>query len=155
TSMVSDAFGNVLVFSAGNGSVYVHTLGSASAWTGIGRGSGMFADPTGNVFVTMAGSRHRFEHAIGGGGSWNLLGTGAAPPPSAVAYSPARGPLFGPHGPSYLDVEQGGDADCWLLAGLAEVATRDPRAIRNMFTYDGTTVENRAAVRVYTVRFFG
>ena len=44
--------------------------------------------------------------------------------------------------------------DCWLLASLAEVAARDPADIENMFTYDGTTVENGSMVSLYTVRFF-
>jgi hypothetical protein len=34
------------------------------------------------------------------------------------------------------------------------VAARDPQDIRNMFTYDGTTVDNGATVGLYTVRFF-
>ena len=40
------------------------------------------------------------------------------------------------------------------MASLAEVAARDPQDIRNMFTYDGTTVDNGATVGLYTVRFF-
>ena len=44
--------------------------------------------------------------------------------------------------------------DCWLIASLAEVAARDPQDIKNMFTYDGTTVDNGATVGLYSVRFF-
>jgi hypothetical protein len=62
--------------------------------------------------------------------------------------------LFGPKGPSYLDVDQGEEGDCWLIASLAEVAAQDPQAIKNMFAYDGTIKENGATVGVYTVRFF-
>ena len=51
-------------------------------------------------------------------------------------------------------MEQGAAADCWLEASLAEVAARDPQDIRNMFTYDGTIVDNGATVGLYTVRFF-
>ena len=40
------------------------------------------------------------------------------------------------------------------MASLAEVAARDPQDIRNMFTYDGTTVDNGATVGLYSVRFF-
>ena len=40
------------------------------------------------------------------------------------------------------------------MASLAEVAARDPQIIRNMFTYDGTTVDNGATVGLYTVRFY-
>jgi hypothetical protein len=75
-------------------------------------------------------------------------------PAAATAYSNVNGTLFGPNGPSYLDVKQGQAGDCWLLAGLAEVAARDPADITSMFTYDGTTVENGATVGVYTVRFY-
>jgi len=75
-------------------------------------------------------------------------------PAAAVSYSPVNGTLFGANGPSYLDVEQGGLSDCWLLASLAVVATRDPSDIRNMFTYDGTNTESGSVVGIYTVRFF-
>lgn len=80
----------------------------------------------------------------------------SADPASAVAYSavPSSDTLFGPNGPSYLDVEQGQLGDCWLVASLAEVAAQDPQAITQMFKYDGTTVENGVSVGVYTVRFF-
>ncbi len=83
-----------------------------------------------------------------------------ANPVAHTAYSPAPAgiPLFRSGGPSYLDVAQGTDpttvGDCWLEASLAEVAARDPQDIRNMFTYDGTTVDNGATVGLYTVRFF-
>ena len=75
-------------------------------------------------------------------------------PAADTAYSPVSGSLFGANGPSYLDVQQGALGDCWLLASLAEVAARDPSDIRNMFTYDGTTMENGSVVGLYTVRFF-
>jgi hypothetical protein len=80
----------------------------------------------------------------------------SANPVAAVGYSPVpiADTLFGPNGPSYLDVEQGQSGDCWLLAGLAAVAAQDPQDIKDMFTYDGTTVENGATVGVYTVRFY-
>jgi hypothetical protein len=79
-----------------------------------------------------------------------------ANPTSATAYSPppAAAPLFNTGGPSFLDVSQGAVGDCWLMASLAEVAARDPQDIRNMFTYDGTVVENGATVAEYSVRFF-
>jgi hypothetical protein len=62
--------------------------------------------------------------------------------------------LFNNNQPSFLDVEQGAAADCWLEASLAEVAARDPQDIRNMFIYDGTTVDNGSTVGLYSVRFF-
>jgi hypothetical protein len=75
-------------------------------------------------------------------------------PAAGAAYSPVSGTLFGPGGPSYLDVRQGNVGDCWLLASLAEVAARAPADIYSMFTYVGTTVENGAVVGVYNVRLF-
>jgi hypothetical protein len=51
-------------------------------------------------------------------------------------------------------VQQGAEGDCWLIASLAEVAARAPQDIKNMFTYDGTTVDNGATVGLYTVRLF-
>ena len=75
-------------------------------------------------------------------------------PAAASRYSPVNGSLFGPNGPSYLEVEQGDVGDCWLLASLAEVAARAPSDIQNMFTYDGTAMEGRSLVGLYTVRFF-
>src|SRR5271166_301009 len=79
-----------------------------------------------------------------------------ADPVANTGYSPApaSAQLFNNGEPSYLDVEQGAAADCWLDASLAEVAARDPQDITNMFTYDGTIVDNGATVGLYTVRFF-
>ena len=69
---------------------------------------------------------------------------------------PSTDTLFGPKGrlPSCLDVSQGAEGDCWLIASLAEVAARDPQDIVNMFTYDGPAQENGSLVGVYTVRFY-
>jgi hypothetical protein len=77
-------------------------------------------------------------------------------PAAGMGYSPApaNAPLFHGGRPSYLDVSQGDLGDCWLLSSLAEVAARDPQDIENMFTYDGTIVDNGATVGLYTVRFF-
>jgi hypothetical protein len=77
-----------------------------------------------------------------------------ATPTAAGAYSPVSGTLFGPNGPSPLDVQQGSENDCWFIASLAEVAARDPADIVHMFTYDGTALENGSVVGVYTVRFY-
>ncbi len=49
---------------------------------------------------------------------------------------------------------QGRLGDCWLLASFAETAAQDPTAIQNLFTDDGTTVENGATVHLWTIRFF-
>ncbi len=75
-------------------------------------------------------------------------------PAAAGPYEPVSGSLFGPNGPSYLDVEQGNLGDCWLMASLAEVAAREPSVIRSMFTYEGTAVENGATVGLYSVRLY-
>jgi hypothetical protein len=75
-------------------------------------------------------------------------------PAASTAYTPVNGTLFGPGGPSYLDVQQGAAADCWLLASLAEVATRAPWDITSMFTYVGSTVDNGSMVSVYSVRLY-
>jgi hypothetical protein len=85
------------------------------------------------------------------------LHTLIANPAAASDYflAPATAPLYNQGGPSYLDVEQGQVGDCWLLSSLAEVAARYPKDIENMFTYDGTAVENGSIVRLYTVRLFG
>ena len=76
------------------------------------------------------------------------------PDSKTTSYSNVTGSLFAASGPSYLDVRQGQEGDCWLLSSLAAVAARDPQDITNMFTYDGTAVENGTTVGVYTVRFF-
>jgi hypothetical protein len=75
-------------------------------------------------------------------------------PTAGLAYAPVTGALFGPNGPSYLDVRQGVVGDCWLLSSLAATAVQAPQDIRNMFTYQGTAMENGYTVGVYTVRFF-
>jgi hypothetical protein len=80
---------------------------------------------------------------------------GLADPLASTTYSPApSAPLCNNGQPSFLDVEQGGLNDCWLLAGFADVADRNPQAIQNMFTYQGTTSDNGNTVALYTVRFY-
>jgi hypothetical protein len=83
--------------------------------------------------------------------TWSL---GTSHPAAATAYSSVSGTLFGPNGPSYLDVQQGFLGDCWQMASLAEVAARVPADIKSMFIFDGSTVENGSQVNVYSVRFF-
>jgi len=63
-----------------------------------------------------------------------------------VSYTAAAGTLFGAGGPQYTDVHQGAVGDCYFVAGLAEVALRDPSAITNMFIVNGDGT--------YTVRFY-
>ena len=71
-----------------------------------------------------------------------------------VNYVPAAGTLFGSGGPSYQDLAQGEEGDCWLLASFAETAAIDPSVIQSMFTDDGTAVESGVQVHVWTVRFY-
>jgi hypothetical protein len=96
------------------------------------------------------------QHQLNGGLNQQWSISPFANPVASVPYSPApaSAPLFHNGEPSYLDVEQGYLGDCWLMAGLAEVAARDPQVIKSMFTYDGTTVDNGSKVGLYTVRFF-
>jgi hypothetical protein len=62
-------------------------------------------------------------------------------------YVPASGTLFGSSGmPSYNDVAQGEDADCYFLSALGQLAIQSPAAIESMFTNNGDGT--------YTVRFF-
>ena len=72
----------------------------------------------------------------------------------SVGYVPAAGNLFGSGGPSYKDVAQGVEGDCWLLASFAETAAIDPSVIQTMFTDDGTALENGVEVHIWTVRFY-
>ena len=75
-------------------------------------------------------------------------------PAAATAYTPVTGTLFATSGPSYLDVRQGNEGDCWLLSSFAAVAARYPQDIQNMFTYQGTTTVNGSTVGQYKVRFY-
>jgi len=144
---------------ARNATSYQIEIASDGRWTQIGnfnrRVTGCFvnnldADTTYDLDVVASNSH---------GSSWGnqqfaTTGIAVDHPAAATAYSPVSGTLFGPNGHSYMDVKQGNLGDCWLMASLAEVAARDPQDIYNMFTYDGTTVENGAVVSLYNVRFF-
>jgi hypothetical protein len=62
-------------------------------------------------------------------------------------YKATTNPLYGSSGaPSYLDVNQGYDGDCYFMASLADVALQSPSAIESMFTNNGNGT--------YGVRFF-
>lgn len=53
-------------------------------------------------------------------------------------YKQTANPLYGSTGaPSYLDVNQGYDGDCYFLSSIAEVALQDPGAIESMITSNG------------------
>ncbi len=75
-------------------------------------------------------------------------------PLASGTYTAVNGSLFGPNGPSFTDVHQGGVGDCWLMASFAEVAARAPSDIKNMFTYVGTNNENGTIVSLYSVRLY-
>ncbi len=114
--------------------------------------------PAGPVISAQAVSTGPVNLSNPAGSTWILHRFVTTPtidhPTAQGAYTPMTGPLFGAHGPSYLDVRQGAVGDCWLLAGLAEVAAREPSVITSMFTYQGTTVENGVEVELYTVRLY-
>lgn len=53
-------------------------------------------------------------------------------------YVPTTLPLFGTSGtPSYQDVNQGQDGDCYLVSALAETALKDPSQIKSMIQSNG------------------
>jgi hypothetical protein len=167
-SFVPDAYNGYLYVEGTNGNLWWEYPG----WQTYGRyfidsGVGSFApDPSafGYAYVDETNGELWLESS-----GWQTNGrtfvdssvlafavSGPLDPAAATGYSPAPAGagLFNNNEPSYLDVEQGGVGDCWLLASLAEVADRDPQFITNMFHYDGTTVDNGATVGLYTVRFF-
>ena len=62
-------------------------------------------------------------------------------------YKASTLPLYGASGaPSYTDVNQGYDGDCYFLSSLGEVALQDPTQIENMITNNGNGT--------YGVQFF-
>jgi hypothetical protein len=58
-------------------------------------------------------------------------------PAAESKYSAVDGTLFGVSGPQYSDIIQGDIGDCWVLASLAETATRNPAEITSMFVVNG------------------
>ena len=142
-----DTTGNPEVYAIGsNNAAYVSDNGS-----GFGDIGGYVTEISGtaNGVLFARGEVVDSVYASNYGLAFNYVGTvPLTDPQSAAGYSPAPSgaPLYNSSGPSYLDVEQGVAADCWLMASLAEVAARDPQDIKNMFTYDGTTVDNGATV---------
>ena len=161
----SDVFGNPEVYwIGGDAATYVSDNGSA-----FGRIGGYVTDISGAGMGTVYARGGDVEQVFVSQYAlpFNYVSSVAlADPASGTAYSPAPAsaqlfnnepgdPYNPPLGePSYLDVEQGVVGDCWLEASLAEVAARDPQDIKNMFVYDGTTVDNGSTVGLYSVRFF-
>jgi hypothetical protein len=68
--------------------------------------------------------------------SMNLAGVGGNGG-IPVAYQATNLPLFGPKGPSNLDINQGDVGDCYFLSSLGEVAMQDPSLIKSMIQSDG------------------
>ncbi|RTL95066.1 MAG: peptidase C2, partial [Bradyrhizobiaceae bacterium] len=64
----------------------------------------------------------------------------------SVSYSNSTKPLFSAAGASMNDINQGYLGDCYLLAGLAEVAYKEQSVISSMFTANGNGT--------YGVRFY-
>jgi hypothetical protein len=90
------------------------------------------ASPTGNLSAGCAASQLKSLVA-----DW-FEGMGpVAMTNSSVNMSWVSGTLFAKGGPKYTDIYQGVIGDCTLLAGLAEVASRDPTTIQNMFSNNG------------------
>ena len=160
-----DAFGRPEVYGiGGDNAVYVSVNGS-----GFGRIGGYVTEISGAAMGTVFARGGDVEQVFVSQYAlpFNYVSSVAlADPASDTAYSPAPAsaqlynnepgdPYNPPLGvPSYLDVEQGAVGDCWLEASLAEVAARDPQDIKDMFVYDGTTVDNGSTVGLYSVRFF-
>ena len=154
-----DATGNLFALETNQHIVYKHNENQGNSWTPFTENvASLQAGLDGSLYaLTTSGVFERYTP----GGVVENLGYFPGEPTAtndstgaAIPYSPVTGTLFGPKGPSYLDVSQGAEGDCWLIASLAEVAARDPQDIVNMFTYDGNEVENGSLVGVYTVRFY-
>jgi hypothetical protein len=150
-----DAGNNPEVYAiGGDAAAYVSDNGS-----GFGRIGGYVTDisATGRGTLFARGGAVEQVFVSRSSSPFSYIGSVAlANPASATAYSPAPAgaALFNNGQPSYLDMEQGAVGDCWLDASLSEVAARAPQDIKNMFVYDGTTVDNGATVGLYSVRLF-
>jgi hypothetical protein len=82
------------------------------------------------------------RHPVASSGNDNLAA-------NDYQYKPASGTLFGGSKHDQVDpsiIQQGAVGDCYLLAGLGEVALRSPQSIKDMFIDNGDGT--------WTVRFF-
>jgi hypothetical protein len=64
------------------------------------------------------------------------------------AYAQASASLF-PYAPVYTDVRQGLVGDCYLMAGLAEIAILNRSAIQNMFIVNGDEINKHAVLQIH------
>jgi hypothetical protein len=99
------------------------------------------ASPTGDLYVGCAASQLGALVANWFEGMGPIAMTN-----SSVKLTWVGGTLFAKGGPSYTDIDQGVIGDCTLLAGLAEVAYRDPSTIESMFINNG---DGTLTVRLY------
>jgi hypothetical protein len=150
-----DAAGNPEIWGiGGDNAVYVNDNGAG--WVDLG-GYATAISAAANSTAYVRGSDVDNVYISQAGAHFKPVGSIPLADPSAgAAYSPAPASalLFNNNQPSYLDMVQGAVGDCWLDASLAEVAARDPQDIKNMFVYDGTTVDNGSTVGLYSVRYF-
>src|SRR5262249_5147542 len=141
-----DADGTVGVFAiAPDNSVWYEVQSPAGRWSSdwMNSGGGVIAisavqDPAGNLGCV----------AIAPGGSvWY---------DERAKYSRvANGRLVNPKTnnlPSDLDVQQTRLGDCWLMASLAEVAARNPQAIKDMIKF--SYADFGSGISYYRVRFY-
>jgi hypothetical protein len=154
-----NVFGEPEVFGiGGNNAAYVNTDNGAG-WINMGGYVVEIAASNDNELYARGGDVSDIYSDSGFGFIFQGYMPLADPWSPVVSYTsaPAGVPLFSTtYGsqPSYLDVEQSGGNDCWLLASLAEVADRDPQVIENMFVYQGTGLDGGIPVSYYSVKFF-
>ena len=153
-----DAAGNPEVYAIGrNSALYVNDNGNR--WVDLGGYVTELSATAGGMLFARGEDLNSIEVHSGGNGLISLGAIPLANPTAAIDYlpAPAGTSLFlasDNNEPSYLDVSQGDIGDCWLLASLAAVAARDPQDIINMFTYNGTTLDNGVTVGLYTARLY-
>jgi hypothetical protein len=139
----------------GRGNLYVFTLGTDGS---VNYQEMQPYNGTWSGWMSLGGTMKSLSVLPGNNpGNLNVFAIGidnAVRYQQSATYSYASGTLFGPNGPSYLDVEQGVLPDCWLLASLAEVAARAPSIIKSMFTYEYITQPNGTIIGEYKVRFY-